>query len=73
MPYLSDELKRYDQCEIFKEDCRLEAQSIEGAVVVNMAVEEIILSENELLKKGPKYCIIPSTTDIFPLLGNRFI
>ena len=53
-PYLSEEMKRYYQCEIFKEDCSLEPQSIEGAVIVNMTGEEIILSENELklLKRG---------------------
>ena len=26
-PYINDELKRYDQCEIVKEDCRLEAHA----------------------------------------------
>ena len=64
-PYLSEEMKRYDQCEIFKEDCSLEAQSIEGAVIVNMTGEEIILSENELklLKRGPKYCMLKTCSE----------
>ena len=50
---------------IFKEDCRMESISIEGAVVVNMTVEEIILSENELklLKRGPKYCVLKSCSE----------
>ena len=65
LPSDSEEMKRYDQCEIFKEDCSLEPQSIEGAVIVNMTGEEIILSENELnlLKRGPKYCVLKSDTE----------
>ena len=57
MPYISDELKKYDQCDIFKEDFRMESISIEGAVVVNMTGEEIILSENKVkhLRRVPKY------------------
>ena len=58
-------MKRYYQCDKFKEDCRLEAQTIEGAVVVNMTGEVIVLSENELklLKRGPKYCILKSCSE----------
>ena len=61
-PYISEELKKYAQCEIFKEDCRMESIFIEGAVVVNMTGEESILSENELklLKREPKYCMLKS-------------
>ena len=64
-PYLSEEMKKYDQCEIFKEDCSLEAESIEGTVIVKLIGEKIIVSENELkqLKRGPKYCVLKSCSE----------
>ena len=55
-PNISNHLKqKYEDCNILKEDCTLEAQTINGAVIVNMTGENITLSDSELklLKGGP--------------------
>ena len=71
IPQLEDDLKRYEECEIFKEECTLKAHAIEGAVIVNMTGENIKLSECEmkLLKRGPKYINMPDLSRIYDERG----
>ena len=62
---LGPDLKRYEECDVLKNDCSLEAHDIEGAVIVNMTGEEIKLTDSELkvLKRGPKYCVLKSCSE----------
>ena len=64
-PRLGPDLVRYEECDILGKDCTMEAHDIEGAVIVNMTGEEIKLSksEHQILKRGPKYCILKSCSE----------